>query len=112
MNERIIRPSVSSTLGQGAFWRTSVVLAVALTFAAVRSDASEPDLDAILAYVRDATGFAHLAHLDNGVLLTGKTRHYGNDGTYRVLFSPDGRFVERTEARLGSTVGFDGRGAW
>ncbi|UCE60986.1 MAG: retropepsin-like domain-containing protein [Phycisphaerales bacterium] len=112
MNERNTRQSVSPTIAQRVIRCTSVVLALAMTLAVARADTPEPDLEAILTHVRDAKGFARLTHLNSGVLLTGTSRHYGTDGTYRLLFNPDGRFVEKTEARLSSTVGFDGREAW
>ena len=112
MSEPITRFGVSRTLHSDAIRRTVAALVAALTVSAALGDASELDPKTVLTHVRDATGYAQLDRLDNGVLLTGKTKHYGDDGAYSLLFNPDGRFVEKIEARLDSTIGFDGREGW
>ncbi len=112
MHEQTIRTSIFRIIGRRTLRRIVAGLAAAMVAAAARGDVSEAELEAVLDHVRGATGFARLAQLDDGLLLTGEKRLYGTEGTYRMLFGPDGRFVAETKARLSSTFGFDGQEAW
>ena len=86
------------------------MLSLTLSVAALHSQA--PTLHQMLVSVRQAVGYTAVSRATEGIELTGKSTVSGTDGTFRIVFAPDGRYLYSQQARLGSTRGWDGKSGW
>ncbi|MEX2244793.1 MAG: aspartyl protease family protein [Fimbriimonadaceae bacterium] len=85
---------------------------LSLALSIVASSSQEPTVGQVLHSVRQVVGYAAVARAANGIELTGKGTVSGTDGTFRIVFTPDGRYYYSQQARLGSTRAWDGKNGW
>ncbi len=93
------------TIGLGAF--VSVARPETLS-AADRRD----ELDGVLAKIRDAVGYRSFQKQRAGVLVEGMADLQGLRGPYTLLYTPDGKFLQRLKLRRELITGYDAATYW
>ncbi len=73
--------------------------------------ATDARLADFLEGVRQATGYPRL-QAKGPLELLGQTRYLGDEGDYRLVLAPDGRFRTFIGGRLGEILGYDGSCLW
>ncbi len=100
-------------------WRSLVALTIGL--AAVVSVARPETLSAadrrvelshVLAKIRDAVGYRSLQKQVADVLVEGVAELQGLRGPYTLLYTPDGKFLQKLKLRREIIVGYDGATYW
>jgi hypothetical protein len=66
--------------------------------------------DDLIANVREALRSEGPAW--KSTVLTGKSRYYGEQGTFTLQFEPEGKFVQTVTGPLGESYGSDGKNYW
>lgn len=66
----------------------------------------------IVSRLREAHKLANLMSHAGNIIIEGDAVNAGTDGTFRLTFSADGKFVRRMETALSETAGFDGVAGW
>ena len=82
------------------------------TFAAGAIAKETPSIEEVKRKARAALGWAAFQRLPQGLILSGSCVDHGLEGTWRWQLSPRGEFLERTDTKLGQTLGFDGKVGW
>ncbi len=72
----------------------------------------ELSVEDVLTKVRTAIGYEQLQRYEAGILVEGDAKEFEVDGKYQLMFTPDGKFLEKVESQFGRTVGFDGKTGW
>jgi hypothetical protein len=70
------------------------------------------DIAACINRMREALKLNNLERQVGNIILEGEAVNAGADGTFRLTFAWDGRFVRRLETPLSETAGFDGVAGW
>lgn len=78
----------------------------------LQSPANPTTADEVMQRVRQATQISKDKIPETGLQLTGKGSYAGMPATYQLLFNRAGHFVQKSEARIITAVGYDGSSVW
>ncbi len=70
------------------------------------------DIVACINRMRETLKLNNLQRRAETIIIEGEAINAGADGTFRLTFAWDGRFVRRLETQLSETAGFDGVAGW
>jgi len=93
-------------------WLLSAWLAFAWGPAAPLAAQEAPSLARVLTHAREALGLEGIRAHKGGILLEGRSRTLGLTGTFRMLFTARGEFLQEVRCPLPFTTGFDGQTGW
>lgn len=88
------------------------LFALGLALTLVAPAAADPAAEGIRGKVRGAVGYDAFRKLEHGVVLTGRVQDQGESGRFVTRLHADGRYLDATDTRTGSALGFDGRSRW
>ncbi len=92
--------------------RHSMSVTAALMAVAAGNAAAQQPADAVLAGVRQASGWSRLSSHAQGVQLTGKSSLAGTDATFLLILDSFGRYAQHIQGPISMSGGFDGERAW
>jgi Aspartyl protease len=103
--------ATADTAAAGAATTDTAASGAATTDTAA-SGAATTDTAAVLARIREAVGYQALADHPEGLFVEGAADCQALKGSYSLLFTPDGKFLEKMHLGRDQIAAFDGTTGW